>query len=389
MAALDDDYPAEFKQRMCETFLKQSPRITQKQLCIVNHIAGGPRTLRRWLRRYDGTQDSLEPEWGGGARPKLTDVQKRRFILDFVRRCNKAGEHVTWEKIHAHVCDKIRQPISMHTVKRYGHDELGISSRRTYDLVTAQGYSLPLFVFTWHRFMCKFSSLNFFVVSPVIDNTLYKREIKSFRKAAQALSPYRLVFVDGTGIRQRARPIHGLAAPDCQAYITADRPEAFQPRMDMLAAVGYAGPLAATVITAEQRREAGVRGVTKDRVKQFLREDLAPSLSGRGDYKWVISMDKGLNFKVAEVKTELKQGGVKHVQDVWLLPTGTAKFLSPLDNTLFHTVKGVFRSDKLAQSTGAPKKFRDSFMGLDRREVQACYHHCGLIDGDDVAVGLQ
>lgn len=42
-----------------------------------------------------------------------------------------------------------------------------------------------------------------------------------------------------------------------------------------------------------------------------------------------------------------------------------------------------------AQSTRAVRKFRDNFMGLDRREVQARFHHCGLIACDDVAAGFE
>ena len=72
-------------------------------------------------------------------------------------------------------------------------------------------------------------------------------------------------------------------------------------------------------------------------VKDFLRKKLAPKIKDMRVKKVIICLDKGLNFKREEVKEELRLGGADNVGDAWILPTNTAKRVSPLDNTLLHS----------------------------------------------------
>ena len=48
-------------------------------------------------------------------------------------------------------------------------------------------------------------------------------------------------------------------------------------------------------------------------------------------------MDKGLAFKEEEAKEAFQLGGTRKVKDVWILPTNTAKYVSPLDNNLWQS----------------------------------------------------
>ena len=50
----------------------------------------------------------------------------------------------------------------------------------------------------------------------------------------------------------------------------------------------------------------------------------------------IVCMDKGLAFKREKAKEQFTLGGAQNVKDVWIFPTNTAKFVSPLDNTLWH-----------------------------------------------------
>jgi len=57
-------------------------------------------------------------------------------------------------------------------------------------------------------------------------------------------------------------------------------------------------------------------------------------------------MDKGLSFKEEEAKEQLTLGGAQNVHAVWILPKDTAKYVSPLDNTLWHSLKERVRARK-------------------------------------------
>ena len=56
-------------------------------------------------------------------------------------------------------------------------------------------------------------------------------------------------------------------------------------------------------------------------------------------------MDKGLSFKPEEAKEELKLGGAENLKDVWILPTNTAKFVNPLDNSLWHSLNSEYAQE--------------------------------------------
>ena len=166
------------------------------------------------------------------------------------------------------------------------------------------------------------------------------------------------------------------------------RAEAFSHRIDMLAAVGYDGPLTAATITPAQRKKSKQRGVNKIRLLQFLTEDLAPAIAARAQWSHIIITDQGLHPRPDEVKAALAIGGANNVEDVWLIPTGAGKFINPLDNTLFSTTKTDYRGRRAGTIKRAASNLRDAFMQLSQQDVRACYRHCGLTPAHDGAYDL-
>lgn len=212
----------------------------------------------------------------------------------------------------------------------------------------------------------------------------FKEAVRKFRRAAQRMNKQKLVFIDATGVKEQALPSTGLAPKGKKAYVARTRPEAFQPRIDMLAACCYDGPLVATTITANERREAKTRGISKERLLQFIRHDLAPQIRKRADIQHIVVMDKGLHPSKEEVFAALREGRANNVEDVWLIPTGAAKLVSPLDNSMFATVKRLFHASPPANDEVAANNFREAFMHLSPAEVRNHYRHCALTCGQDV-----
>ena len=54
-------------------------------------------------------------------------------------------------------------------------------------------------------------------------------------------------------------------------------------------------------------------------------------------------MDRGFHFKPDEIEEELKKGGAKNIEDVWIFPPNAGKLCDPLDNNLWHSMKEKVR----------------------------------------------
>ena len=98
-------------------------------------------------------------------------------------------------------------------------------------------------------------------------------------------------------------------------------------------------------------------------------------------------MDKGLNFKPDEVKEELKAGGAE-VEDMWILPTGTAKHISPLDNCIWHDVKEETRKRVPKDENEIAETMHDVFLALDAEKLKHHYSHNALTTSSDFYQGL-
>ena len=102
-----------------------------------------------------------------------------------------------------------------------------------------------------------------------------------------------------------------------------------------------------------------------------------------GEEKVILCLDKGLHLKPEEVKEALHQGGAKNTQDAWVFPTNTAKFVSPLDNSLWHTLKTRVHARKPQTEEETAQALEEEFMSMDVNEIRNYYKHCALTRGSD------
>jgi hypothetical protein len=200
----------------------------------------------------------------------------------------------------------------------------------------------------------------------------------------------RLVFIDGTGMRSEPRKLRALAPSGSTPRVTTKKHEKYEPRVDMWGAITYSGPLTCETITSYERKEImnpkthkkGVKGYTKSMVKNFIQSKLAPKIKKlKGNP--ILCMDKGLAFKEEEVREAIKAGGARNLHDVWIFPTNTAKFVSPLDNTLWHTMKDRVRARKPDSERSTAQIMEREFMASQPIEIKNYYRHCGLTRRSD------
>jgi len=123
-------------------------------------------------------------------------------------------------------------------------------------------------------------------------------------------------------------------------------------------------------------------------VKNFLKEKLAPKIKDIKINEVIICMDKGLSFKKEEAKEQLLLGGAQNVGDVWILPSNTAKYVSPLDNNLWHSLKQRVRARKPRTELGTAKIIKEEFMGISQKDIQNYFRNCRLTQRSDPSLDL-
>lgn len=220
----------------------------------------------------------------------------------------------------------------------------------------------------------------------VIGTETYRDSVVEIRKKLSRVAKKRLVFIDGSGIRSEPRPLKGLAPSGQTPKTTAEKPEKYEPRVDIIGAVSYNAPLACETKTSTQRRKipnpkkkkTGVKGYTKPMVKNFLKNKLAPKIMDMKIKDVVVCMDKGLSFKEEEAKEQLEAGGAQNVKEVLILPTNTAKHVSPLDNTLWHSLKERVRARKPRTENGTARILKEEFMAISETNIQSYFKKCKL-----------
>lgn len=204
-----------------------------------------------------------------------------------------------------------------------------------------------------------------------------------------------MVFIDGSGLRAEPRQLTGLALRGRTPKTTAAKPDKYEPRVDIMGAIGYSGPLACETKTSTQRKaipnskkskkkqKKGVKGYTKDMVKKFLKDKLAPKIADMKIKKVILCMDKGLSFKEEEAKEQLRLGGATNLTEVWILPRNSAKYVNPLDNTLWHSLKQRVRARKPRTEAGTARILNEEFMNISALDIQSYYRNCGLTRGSN------
>ena len=95
------------------------------------NIKGGKRVVWRWYQQWDGTPQSLERKKGSGRPTILTPTEVRDTIQLPIRNKNRASVPVHYSDLLPSITEKTGKKISLSTIQRIGHDQLGAKQKRT------------------------------------------------------------------------------------------------------------------------------------------------------------------------------------------------------------------------------------------------------------------
>ena len=87
--------------------------------------------MQNWYQQWTGSPKSLERKKGSGRHKLLTSKQVKDLIQIPIRNKNRASVPVHYPEIQSSIVEKTGKTISLRTVRRIGHDQLGAKQKRT------------------------------------------------------------------------------------------------------------------------------------------------------------------------------------------------------------------------------------------------------------------
>jgi hypothetical protein len=94
-------------------------------------IKGGKKTLIRWYQQWNGTAQSLERKKGSGRPTILTPQQVKDYIQIPIRNKNRSFKPIHYPQLLPSIQKKSSTQVSIQTVRRIGHQQLGVRQKRT------------------------------------------------------------------------------------------------------------------------------------------------------------------------------------------------------------------------------------------------------------------
>jgi transposase len=118
-------FTPEQKHEILLEYSPRSPAHNAAALARRHAVAGGGRTIRNWLARWDGSAASLQHLKGAGRPRSLTAEEVQRHIPTPIRRKNRAHVSVHYSELQPAVEQRTGKSVSSRTIRRYGKEEAG------------------------------------------------------------------------------------------------------------------------------------------------------------------------------------------------------------------------------------------------------------------------
>jgi hypothetical protein len=207
--------------------------------------------------------------------------------------------------------------------------------------------------------------------------------IAKARRKLQRISPSRILFLDETAVRISEAPGRTLVLPGEEPIIEATDTSSCARRYDMIACCTGKEVLLPKIFTPKERASADVRGINKAMLQQFIDDSLAQAVEGLDRYPLILVLDKAPTH-TGDLLQSFHDRSSYSITEVALMPTASAKRLSPLDNSLFHDWKERVRKRAPLTDSNITQVMADEWNALPPELLRAHYKHSGLTRGTDV-----
>jgi hypothetical protein len=138
------------------------------------------------------------------------------------------------------------------------------------------------------------------------------------------------------------------------------------------------------ILTPTDRKTRKVDGVRKEIVNEWIINTLSPAINRLRINNIYLTCDKSRAHNRRDMIEALKAGKCKSVVDVCNMPTASAKYVSPLDNPIWHKYKEVIRNQYPITTTNLPSVLSQTFLSLSKEEIKNAYLKCAITRGVNV-----
>lgn len=175
-----------------------------------------------------------------------------------------------------------------------------------------------------------------------------------------------------------------LVAEGESSYVLVEENSSYAHRYDMIACCSIDRVFPPIIYSPEDRKDLGVDGVKTFMLEQYIHSILAQAVASLDRYPLTLVLDKANVHNVDKIKQAFIDGGCQDVAEVIVLPTQAAKRVSPLDNAMFNTWKSKVKQHEPITSSKIVQVMADAWNELDANDIQPNYHHCLLMQRQDV-----
>ncbi|CAF1344407.1 unnamed protein product [Rotaria sordida] len=179
-------------------------------------------------------------------------------------------------------------------------------------------------------------------------------------------------------------PHRTLVASGYQPLIIVDKPTAYAERYDFIGAINGSQAIACMTLTPVDRRNKDIKGVRKEVVNEWIMKSLVPAIDRLHIDGMHLIWDRSRTHNKANMMQVFRNGKCKSVIDIHYMPTASAKYISSLDNPLWHSFREVIRKQHPLTTSSLPSILSQTFYSLSRKEISGAYRKCAITYGAGV-----
>jgi hypothetical protein len=269
-------------------------------------VAGGVRTVQRWLARWNGTAASLRRKEGSRGHTILTHAEVQRHIATPIRRANRSARQVKYTKVAERVREATGKSVSDRTVQRIGKEELG--GRRTRGKKrTAEESECTHTMESEDCCMCVAGVLikvdsrcvHFSVSASMCD------EIASIRRKFQRIGTAHILVLDETHKRVGDVDNYTIVLPGEPPYIETEETSKYAAKYDMIACCSGERVLPPMIYSPSERGT----GITTAMLLQYVRDLLAQAAGALDVYPLYLLLDRSTIHNETQLLQEFHDWG--------------------------------------------------------------------------------
>ncbi|MDR3549225.1 MAG: hypothetical protein P4M11_13350 [Candidatus Pacebacteria bacterium] len=200
------------------------------------------------------------------------------------------------------------------------------------------------------------------------------REIADTRRKLRALPDGHVLFLDETAMRVNEAPTSTIVLPGEQQFVLAENTTSYATRYDMIACCTSKETLPPIIYAPNERR----KGIDTEMLLAYIRDFLAQSAGALDRYPLTLVVDQSPIHNTERMLEAFHDWGCQELTEIVLMPSMSAKRLSPLDNALFHDWKERVRKHAPITSENIRRLMSDEWNNLPASLLAAHYRHCLL-----------